>query len=55
MSDILRGHRVEITFAKGEVVDGIQHVGLSYPIRTYQTIDFGVELEFTGVEILVIQ
>ena len=36
------------------MVDGIQHIGLTHSIGSYQAINLGVKTEFPGFEILVI-
>ena len=45
MPDILRVNGIEVTFAKREVMNGIQQVGLPSPVIAYETIDLVGELK----------
>ena len=51
---ILCGHGVKVAFAKAQVVNGIQNIGLSYPIIAHQTVDDRVEFQGLGIKVFVI-
>jgi hypothetical protein len=43
--DILGIHRVQVALAEGKVMDGIEQVGLPYPVFTHETIDPRAQLQ----------
>jgi hypothetical protein len=47
MPDVLRINRIEITFAKREVVNGIKQVGFTGAIGSHKTIDLVSESQFS--------
>jgi hypothetical protein len=36
------------------VVNGVQNIGLAHPVIAHQTVDYRVEFQGLGIEILVI-
>ena len=53
MLNVLRGNRIKIAFAKTEVIDGIQNVGLSHSIITHEAVDDRVKIQSFGIKIFV--
>jgi hypothetical protein len=54
VSNVLRGNGVEISPCMSQVVDGIEHIGLAYPVISNKTIDLLVEVKADLFEILKI-
>ena len=54
VADVLGGYRVEIALPEGQVIDRVQYIGLSHPVRAYQTIDLGIKVNIPVFKILVI-
>jgi hypothetical protein len=50
--DILLIDRVEIAFAKGQVMNGIQEIGLSCPVQADEAIDLIRKVKF-GLRIIL--
>ena len=49
--NVLRCNRIEIAPGMRQVINGIQDIGLSYPVVSDQAIDFLVELKVFLIEI----
>jgi hypothetical protein len=52
MPDILRIYGVKITFAKAEIMNGIQNIGFTNTVVPYKAIDTGRETYFNFLKIL---
>jgi hypothetical protein len=55
MTDVLTIDGVEITLAKGEIINSIQQIGFARPIGPYKTIDSIAKLQFSLQNILIIK
>jgi hypothetical protein len=55
MPDILGIRNVKIALAEGQIIDGIQQVGLSNPIVAYETIYLSGETQGGLTKIFIIQ
>jgi hypothetical protein len=51
MHYILSIHRIEITLAKAEIVDGIEQVGFADTVLTHKAIDTGRQGQFSLTDI----
>jgi hypothetical protein len=55
MPYILCGNGVKIALAERQVIDGVEHIGLTPPIVPHKAIDLGIEFETDVAKIFVIE
>ena len=51
---VLRRDGIKVALAKAQVVNGVQNISLAHPVIAHQTVDYRVEFQGLGIEILVI-
>ena len=52
--DVLGGNWIKITFPERKMENGIQNVGFTHTIISYQTIDYCIEIKGNRIKVFII-